>query len=459
MTDLLTRPLLKVKPTAEPARRPLAVSAALAAAATGAGGLVICTAVCVAAWFGGSTGSFAGAVRVGVLAWLVAHGSGVAVGDLSLTAVPVGGLGLLALALYRAGRWAGSHAAVRRDADLVSGVAAFAGTYAVLASVAATVAGTPSASTGPVRTLAATLLSSALAGGTGLVRGSGRSAQLLARLPAPARATTAGATAGWLAMVGASGLLVTASLVVQFSDVLRLTESIAAGGLGGALLAVLGGLALPNAVLCAGAYLAGPGFSLGVGTTVAPGEVRLGRLPAFPLLAIVPEDGAHGLWQSSLVLVPVLAGALAGATAWRRMDAAVPAVPAEAGAGSRASARLLSAASVGGSAGLAGGVTFGLSTWLATGSVGPGRMQQFGPAVLATTGICAVALALGGAATAAVLAWWSASGRRATKDTTAVASPAADRPDDDGAVSPAGVAEGAVSSATSSGADSGGTAG
>ena len=405
MTDLLARPLLKVKATPEGPRRPLALSGALAAAATVAVGLVVSIAICVCAWFAGSTGSFEAAVRVGVLAWLVGHGSGVVVGGLSLTAIPLGALACLGFALFRAGRWAATHSAIRSDRDLVAGVASLAAAYAAAAAVAATVAGTPQASTGPVRTAVSTLLVSLLAGGLGMVRGSGRLDAILQRLPLSGRAAARGAGAGWLAMVGAGALLVTASLVVQFSDVLRLTEGVAAGGLGGALLAALAVAALPNAVLCAGAYLAGPGFQLGTGTTVAPGDVRLGRLPAFPLLAVAPEDGAHGEWQIALVVVPVLAGALAGAVAHRRLR--------RAGALAESGGTLgwVTAAGLGGTAGLGGGVAFGLSTWLATGSVGPGRMQDVGPAVLATTGVCALAFALGGAAAAAGRAWWSSPSR------------------------------------------------
>ncbi len=47
----------------------------------------------------------------------------------------------------------------------------------------------------------------------------------------------------------------------------------------------------PNAVLLGASYLLGPGFAVGTGTVVSPGAGRPRQLPAFPLLAALPEAG------------------------------------------------------------------------------------------------------------------------------------------------------------------------
>ena len=64
-------------------RRPLVLLATLAGAVAAAGTLVVCLAFGVAGWFltdAGAHGTPRDGLRVGALAWLMAHGSGVHVG-------------------------------------------------------------------------------------------------------------------------------------------------------------------------------------------------------------------------------------------------------------------------------------------------------------------------------------------------------------------------------------------
>jgi len=75
---------------------------------------------------------------------------------------------------------------------------------------------------------------------------------------------------------------------------------------------------VPNAVVWGTAFALGPGFAVGTGTSVAPGGVELGLVPALPPLGALPADdlGTMG-W---LVLAgPVLAGVLAGWIIRRRL--------------------------------------------------------------------------------------------------------------------------------------------
>ena len=59
----------------------------------------------------------------------------------------------------------------------------------------------------------------------------------------------------------------------------------------GALVVVLMVMLLPNAILWSLSALLGPGFSVGTGTYVSVSAVKLGPLPAFPLLAALPNEG------------------------------------------------------------------------------------------------------------------------------------------------------------------------
>lgn len=390
MTDLLTRPILRVKATAEPPRRPMAVSALVAGVTAAVGGLVVSIALAVGVWFSGDTGSFGDAVRVGAFGWLVSNGTGVEMAGTSITAIPLGFLLGWAYLLYRFGRWCGTTAAVRNGGDVAAGAGLIAVGYAGTGLVVRAVASTSGAEVNLVRAVLMLTLVSVVFGGLGVVAGSDSFEPVLARLPVAARATLRGALAGVATMIAFSAALLVASLIVHFSQAVTLQEGLTTGTVAGIALTLIGVAAIPNAVLCAGAYLAGPGFAVGTGTVVSPGEVSLGRLPGLPLLAALPSDGSAAAWQSALILVPVLAGAVAGVVALRRDPVFA----------------LDQAALRGALSGLVGGICFGLSTWLATGAIGPGRMQDIGPAVLATTLVCALAFLLGGAVAACSLRWW-----------------------------------------------------
>src|SRR5688500_4897300 len=123
MTDLLSRPILRVNSADDEPIRPIAISAAVASCWVAAVGLLVCIVTSVVAWFSASSGRFGSAVEVGALAWLVGNGSGVHLGDVTVTAMPVGFLAVVCWMLYRSGRWAGANSVVRSGADAAFGAA------------------------------------------------------------------------------------------------------------------------------------------------------------------------------------------------------------------------------------------------------------------------------------------------------------------------------------------------
>lgn len=383
MTELLSRPIRRVKTTPEGPRRPVALGAMVAASWSAAVGVTGCVVVAVVAWFAADTGSFGGSIRAGALGWLVANGAGLHLASVTITAIPFGTCLVTGWLLYRGGRWVGAQSAVDSLLDVAVGAVSMAMVYcgAGLAVFALTRSGDVHADL--LRTVVATWVLGSAFGGLGVLRGSEMTGRLLEPLPEAARAALAGGAAGFFAMVAASALLLTVSLGAHFSSAMTLAESLHAGLVGGAVLALVGVAAVPNAVLCAGAFMAGPGFAIGTGTSVTPGEVTLGPLPAIPLLAALPRTGG-AWWQTALILVPMLAGAVAGLVAVRRYP-----VSGYHQAGLR-----------GGLAGLVGGIGFGASTWLATGAIGPGRMRDIGPDVPATLMVCGLSFLFAGAAAA-----------------------------------------------------------
>jgi Family of unknown function (DUF6350) len=388
MTDLASRPLLRVEPGPPAPERPSPLPSVVAALAAAAAGLVVCLACAVAGWFSAGTGSFSAAVRAGALAWLMSNGSGLHTPAVAITAVPLGALLVVVWLVYRGGCWAGARSPSASLRDVARSTGVLAAVYGLAAVGVALVGRGSAVDAGLARTALASVVIGLAAGGAGILRGSGLSPRLVAGIPAEARAALRGAAAGLATMLGAGALLLAGSLVAHFSTAVNIAVGMRAGVVGGALVVLAGVCLAPNAVVYAGAFAAGPGFALGTGTAVAPGGVRLGPLPAFPLLAAVPRD-VSAAWLQALVAVPVLAGVLAGLVVARRAPTA----------GSLRSGLL------GGLAGVLGAVGFAVLCQLASGAVGPGRMHDVGPRVAATLVVCAAAGLLGGSVTATGASW------------------------------------------------------
>lgn len=186
---------------------------------------------------------------------------------------------------------------------------------------------------------------------------------------AAATALRAGA-ASVAAVVAVSALLVAVLLAVNYATVISLYESLHSGVVGGIAVTV-GQLAfLPNLVLWAASWLVGPGFAIGVGSSVSPLATHLGPVPAVPFLGALPSGelafGFIGL------LVPVAAGFLVAAVLRRRLvdelDVDRP---------------QLWLAGIGLGSGVVAGALLGALSWAAAGSAGPGRLAEVGADPLA----------------------------------------------------------------------------
>jgi hypothetical protein len=190
-----------------------------------------------------------------------------------------------------------------------------------------------------------------------------------------------GGAAATAIVVGASAVLVGVLIAVHYSQVVSLYESLQAGALGATALTVAQLALLPNAVVWAAAWLAGPGFALGTGSSLSPVGTIVGPVPAVPLLGILPQ-GSTALAFAGL-LVPVLAGFASGFLSRSR-----PVRGTESASGGR-----LTLIAIG--MGCFAGVVIGLLAWFSAGSLGPGRLQDAGPNGWLVGAAIAVEVALG----------------------------------------------------------------
>ncbi len=418
MTDLL-RSAARRTPSGDPGAtgRPLVLSAVVAGLVSAGSMLFVAIAVALAGWFAADAGRYGDtrdAVRVGADAWLLAHGAGLDLGTTTVTVLPLGLTALCAYASYRVGaRTAVSAALGGATSDLRAVLAATgvqATVYAVVALLTAVLAADPRAESDLVRALVGGFVLALAAGGHGLLAGSGQGRAVLGRAPDWVRPVVTGAAGAVLLMFAAGSVLVGVALVEDFGTAATVLSRLHADGPGGLMYTVVGVAFVPNAVLLGGSYLLGPGFAVGTGTIVSPTAVILGPVPAFPLLAALPSDGATPGWTTGLMGIPVLVTAVAVALSTRLAPAA----------------RLDMNAMRGLLAGLVAAAGLTVLVALAGGVAGPGRMAEVGAPAGGTLLAAAVSCGVGGLLGGAVGAWWARiRSRRRMRDGVSTAGTAA----------------------------------
>ncbi|WP_329581681.1 cell division protein PerM [Streptomyces sp. NBC_01361] len=187
-------------------------------------------------------------------------------------------------------------------------------------------------------------------------------------LPVAARAAAAGA----LVLVAGGALVVAASTMWHAEAVRHSFEQLTDVWSGRAAVLLLAAALVPNAAVWGAAYALGPGFALGGGSVAGPLGVSSGPLlPAFPLLAAVPEPGPGSTLNWSAGAVPVVAGLT---VAWFVAGAAAP----RHGERDEAWSRGRTAMAAGVAAVLCGLAFAGLAV-AAGGPMGVAGLAEFGP--------------------------------------------------------------------------------
>jgi hypothetical protein len=391
MTILTSRPTAGTGRAGPGDGRPLATRSGIAGAAAAAIGLVVCMSVALTGWFladAGSHGDTTDALRVGADAWLAGHGSRLVLSGVPVGVAPLAITMVLVLTAFRGGRWAAQRSADRTGLALA--VATFTGGYLVVAVVTCVVASQSGATPVLGRAVLGALAVAALAGGCGLAVGTGRLAEVVDRAPEWALDAVTGALLGTLWLVVAAAALVGGSLLLSFNEAATVMSGLHLS-VGDALsYTVVMALFAPNAVLLGASYLAGPGFAVGVGTTVSPTAVSLGVVPAYPVLAALPGEGPTPGGLVLLLAVPALAAGLGAGAALDRRGAVPHDLAARRGA----------------AAGFGAGVLVTLLVALAGGPLGTGRMADVGAPVAELLVFATGLMTVGGLLGASARNWW-----------------------------------------------------
>ncbi|MER7347052.1 DUF6350 family protein [Streptomyces aurantiacus] len=358
-----------------------------------------------------------GALHVAAALWLLAHGTElIRTETLSGAPAPVGVTPLLLLALPA---WL-VHRAARDAADpderamgVRTALAGVVGGYLLVATAATVYAAGGELSPSWLSATARVPLLAVAAAGFGVWTAHGRPPGPLPgvvrraadglRVPDAVRrfvrergaAVGRAAAAGAAVLVGGGALLVGVSVVLHgglVRDAFLDVTTVWSGRFAVLLLALA---LVPNAAVWGAAYGLGPGFALGAGTVVGPlGADAAPLLPAFPLLAAVPEAGDGSPLTWAVGVVPVAAGGVLGSFLGRSAadgEAAWSLGRTALGAGVAA---VWCGVACAGLAGMAGG------------PMGVRTLSEFGPvwwftglAAVAWTGVVGVPVALG-------VRWW-----------------------------------------------------
>lgn len=378
-------------PGPQPTQRPGSmVLAAVYAAIWAAGvGLIAITVVVLVAWTAERrSGADAGAaLRIAADVWLLADGAALRISGSPFALVPLGLAALPAYLLVRAGTSLARTVGVTSPGGVLRPAGALAAAYGVLAVVAAGATATPQVQVHPLRAFVAAAGLAVMCGGVGIVRGAGLWPQLWDQLPAPVRVALHGGALAVAVVLAGGAVVAGGALALSAGETSRVLSGLGVGAIGTLALLLLSVAYLPNAVVYAAAFVTGSGFAAGAGTVVSPFEVRLGPVPALPLLAALP-GGPLSSWFAVLIAVPMVAGALAGTLIGRQHRAA----PLR---------WLLSTAAA---TGPVAGVLLGVACLLSAGAAGSGRLAVVGPSAWRV----AVVLALEVAPAAVAAAWWAA---------------------------------------------------
>lgn len=183
-----------------------------------------------------------------------------------------------------------------------------------------------------------------------------------------------------MGVVGVAALLVTVRIVMEHPTVIGLSQALAAGVDGGIAIALAELALLPNLIVWAAAWIMGPGFALGAGTTVSPSVTLIGPVPGLPLLGVLPAEGAPlgVLWLA----LPVLLG-FGGAVLVARS------------ATDRDGEPWWVTLAVGLAAGAVAGVVLGTLAAFSAGAFGPGRLAEVGPDALLVAASAATSVGAG----------------------------------------------------------------
>ena len=333
---------------------PVAVATGLLSAV--AGWALIAGAV-VLGWSSAESGTFPQSLEIGTRMWLLSNGVGARLGAAILTLIPWGATAVSAFLVFRSAAFAAGRAGRRTLSRRAAIATVTASAYLAPVVAGVVVMGDSSSSLSRVPVVALLIWLAAF-------WGAGRAGDAGSAGWWACTAAIAGAVIGaQLTMAVAGAALLTTGIITHFDRVVVLTAGLDTGIAGGAALLILQLAFAPNAVIWAGSYALGAGFSVGTSSVVAPAGTELGMLPSLPILGALPAGGAADVSELWWLMSGVTAGAVAAWIVVRHIPIA----------------RVDQTSLVGGLSGLLAGLIFACVGWASGGDLGTLRLTELGP--------------------------------------------------------------------------------
>ena len=312
-------------PTALPLL-PWPLAALLAGLAAAGVGWLLTAGVAAVAWFSAIAVPLPQVISFASGFWLLSHGGTLDVAGSTVSLAPLG-WSLLGLVLARgAGRLAGGQAHLARPgergrsaqarlATAVAGLVALGYAGAVLTT------GLALGQRGAASVPAAGALLLALAGALpGACRGLGT--RLTRLVPVPVGAALRGTAAGLWTVAAVAALALALAVLAGAGRITTLEHALGLDATGAIAFGALTLAYVPNALVWTAAWALGGGFGVGGESVVTLAGSHLGMLPAIPLLGALPQQAVASDLMLGWLASGVVAGALAGLVAVRRLGPA-----------------------------------------------------------------------------------------------------------------------------------------
>lgn len=295
-------------------------------------------------------------------AWLGIQNVPLNNGSVTYSIMPWGLVVIVIFCLYRAALMLGRAAKNSKRLELGILLAVATITYAAVMAAVAHFTATPGLQAPIVQAAITGAVIAAATFATALARTTNQGKALRNSIPKDIKTVIRAGTAGTLGLLGAAAVVALISLIWHFWQAREILEFLDAGVFGSLLIVIACIGYLPVLVLWSLAYLLGPGIAIGPGIGLSPfmPTPPPTELPAFPLLAALPEKVGPLAW--GLPIIAVVIGIGIGITCVR--GGPLPALM-----------RLASATA----ACAITGIAIGLLTWLSAGSLGDVRLLSIGP--------------------------------------------------------------------------------
>ena len=301
---------------------------------TGLTSLLVVAAPVVLAWLVEplATGDGWQAAGTGAALWLLVSGAHLALGEVTVSLVPLLGLALLVGVAWLGAREAmvdvstdGEHWRGTLPRPLAAALGAWWGGYAVAVAAAVGLAVAGPFRVTPTSVVVPAVLVPLLALGLALRPVSRDDPDVLgprlgfAWVPDGVRRAVRPGLVGAGILLGIGLAVVLGLVALSWGEVRTISTAVAAGGLGGVVLALAQVAALPNVALWAVSFMAGPGFRVVEGGSVTWSGSEGGLLPLVPVFAALPQPGAFAWFSSLSGLVVVAVGAYVARRALRQV--------------------------------------------------------------------------------------------------------------------------------------------